>query len=361
MNRTPIPNFLPTAVGSFASPVGNLRDDRSQDSSRWDIYVAWMRRNRSKLLLWEGLVDRLLWWYPGQSEGPAWRQLLWSLAQLQHLAIDVALQDEMGDGVTIDSRSSSRSSSRSNAGLPYRIALTVLHSLWPAIYDSLARSSPRRRNYWELRVEQIRFLCRVTILVRHWMSDFPPGVLPGLLQTGGLLPSPPAPSLVDEGRRLARLAYVGRRTGRRLLLEETNIEKDSAGTRWGGRAALLLRIGFCEVLHVSRPLFWAHCKYRHGDQPGQLWQSWLLSFGMDVTSLACLRGADTNAASREEWKRRRLRLLLYLLRPPFGDGISDPVSHQIHRSLEHIPLLGNILSAYLQDWLYYWKVYHLEE
>ena len=121
-----------------------------------------------------------------------------------------------------------------------------------------------------------------------------------------------------------------------------------------------------EVLHLLRPLFWAHCQYRHAKAKNPsfngLWKSWLASLGMDVVSLLCLSQHDSgNQATTAEWRRRGMRLLLYLLRAPCRDRVTQPATDKMHACLAYVPLLGNLLSAYLQDWLYYWTVYRLEE
>lgn len=320
---------------------------------------------------------------------------MWTLAELHRLAMDLALTTthaRLDDGMTLDTTISTNQDN--HYVLPFRVALTVLHSLWPVLYDSLQTATHRRSRgqyqaYWELHLERVRFACRVLLILPHWWRVYQqqqrqqqdhstlPLVPPGILQYSGLLPSAPRPTLAQEKQRLERLVYVGKRTGRNVLQKDNNLaytNHDSSLSQLGRH----LRILVGEWLHTLRPLFWAQCKYRHycrssttqGDNQSQqnynrLWEAWLVSLGMDVASLICLAPDNTdNPATAREWKHRRLRLLLYCLRTPCTDRFADPFFDRIHKWMTEsspLPWLGNLLAAYLQDWLFYWRVYHLEE
>lgn len=430
MSRRPLSSPATAAIAGL-SARRDARDSNSSTSTTsslfWNRYKGWIRRHRSSLLLWESFLDRLIWWYPGQgasssntatttngAEGNLWRQVLWSWAELQHLAIDLALHyddaEHDNDGMTLDTTHVGGGGRRGAAALMCRIALTIVHSLWPVVYDSLQTTAGRRpgtdvvrrrgnhhQAYWELQMERIRFACRLAIMIPHWwrirellLSDTSttalPGlerIVPGILQQGGLLPSLPRPTVQQEIQRLRRLSYVGRRTGRNVLQHHGENNTDN----WPSSPGFVrLRILLGEVLHILRPLFWAHCKYKHyvrrrrqphsasssADGPdngvNDLWHAWLWSLGLDVASLLCLqpcRGQEYgNAATMQELQHRRLRLLLYLLRAPCSDEYTDPLTEKMHSWLTKslpLPWLGSLLAAYLRDWLYYWKVYRLEE
>eukprot|EP00977_Amphora_coffeiformis_P011069 scaffold2655_cov179-Amphora_coffeaeformis.AAC.2 len=354
---------------------------KSCSHSIWNRYVRLVQRNRTRLLAWESILDRLLWLFPGQSsEGSAWRQVLWSCAELQHLAIDLALQQDTGDGMSLDTNSTT-SATASSAALSRRIALTVLHNLWPVLYDALHAQPRRYRAYWQYQLERVRAICRLAISIPHYWRMYRtfPTVPPGILQRGGLVPSPSLhrPSAEVEAHRWARLNYVGRRTGRKVLQREgydIDSSTTTATTTTSTGTLLLIRMLVGELLYTLRPLFWARAKYKNNrhntqQQDDQLWKAWLVSLGLDVTSLVCLQQPDGssgnpinhNRATAQEWKRRRLRLLLYLLRGPCHDRLMYPAISKAYEWLTCVPLLGNLLGAYLQDWLYYWKVYQLEE
>ena len=326
--------------GSSTTPA-----DGQEDASLWNRYVTLVQQNRSSLLLWESLLDRLIWLFPGQSQGS--RTFLWSLAELQHLAVDLALMDP-GEGLTLTTM---------NTELWQRVALTVLHTLWPLWYDNLQTQPRRNQAYWELQLERLRLALRLAVLVPHWwkmLRNGPSILQPGILQRGGLLPSPPSGTVETETRRLAYSQYVGRWTGRHVLRVEGETPPPAPNPT---------RVILGELMHVLRPLFWAHCKYRYGDLPKRdaLWKSWLMSLGLDVASLACLAEHQGNEATSAEWQRRKMRLLLYLLRGPCHETVTAPVTDQVRKALAYVPFFGNLITVYLQDWLYYWKVYHLEE
>lgn len=161
-----------------------------------------------------------------------------------------------------------------------------------------------------------------------------------------------------------------------------------------------------ELLYAARPLLQAEAQARTTNA-WALYQVWALCLSMDVTSLLTLKeslrlsdghpthhplvaangaaaavssSATTpqdrlkaitadlcspevggNGATQLEWKRRRLRLFLYLLRSPIWDRHTRGTAESVGRALERVPLLGGLLQNYLWDWLYYWKLYRAEE
>ena len=128
-----------------------------------------------------------------------------------------------------------------------------------------------------------------------------------------------------------------------------------------------IRILLGEFLYILQLLFWAYCKHKYAQGQGlvktnELWKLWLISLGFDVASLLCLHNNHQgNEASTEEWKHWRLHLLLYVLCTPCHDHFVMPVSQKVLDSLVNVPLFGNLVAASFQDWLYYWRVYQLEE
>ena len=77
---------------------------------------------------------------------------------------------------------------------------------------------------------------------------------------------------------------------------------------------------FAESLYISRPLIHITSMFVFGQAS---WKPWLLSCGVDVTSLAIMGdSSDFNVEERSELSRRTLLLLFYLLRSPFYDTYS---------------------------------------
>jgi Peroxisomal membrane protein (Pex16) len=224
------------------------------------------------------------------------------------------------------------------------------------------------------------------------------------------------PPLVTEEASADSLVFGWtRRIKSLLLLASSNLfSNNNKSTK------MMTRLVIGELLYIFRPLFWAQAQwdgYNHEhcvrqvagaastaagvDNPILIddttsrvsstslqswqWKAWLISLGMDVASLMSLsnmatasatptitsrdptrrrlrhhhRSGNSNPATVQEWNRRRLRLLLYLLRSPVWEVYTERrITDRISR---HVPLVGNLLAAYLQDWLYYWKVYRAEE
>lgn len=77
---------------------------------------------------------------------------------------------------------------------------------------------------------------------------------------------------------------------------------------------------FAESLYISRPLLHISSMFMFGQAS---WKPWLISCGVDVTSLAVMGdSSDLNEEERSELSRRTLLLLFYLLRSPFYDTYS---------------------------------------
>ena len=77
---------------------------------------------------------------------------------------------------------------------------------------------------------------------------------------------------------------------------------------------------FAESLYISRPLIHITSMFVFGQAS---WKPWLLSCGVDVTSLAIMGdSSDFNEEEKSELSRRTLLLLFYLLRSPFYDTYS---------------------------------------
>lgn len=77
---------------------------------------------------------------------------------------------------------------------------------------------------------------------------------------------------------------------------------------------------FAESLYICRPLIHITSMFVFGQAS---WKPWLLSCGVDVTSLAAMGdSSDFSEEERSELSRRTLLLLFYLLRSPFYDTYS---------------------------------------
>lgn len=152
------------------------------------------------------------------------------------------------------------------------------------------------------------------------------------------------------------------------------------------RARLLLT---GEVLHILRPLLFAHLRWlvarrRRRAQgpvavaasvssgrgrstiPGPLsafpsaapeWLPLLLPGLMDAVSHQCTMSAiDRNATLKrsyqDELQRRKNLWLLYLLRTPVFEGLTQPVAGALDRSLGRVPLVGGLTNYGFQALLY---------
>lgn len=109
---------------------------------------------------------------------------------------------------------------------------------------------------------------------------------------------------------------------------------------------------FAESLYISRPLLHVSSMFLFGQVS---WKPWLISCGVDVTSLALMGDpSDLNEEEKSELSRRTLLLLLYLLRSPFYDNYSKTrilgFLKFMNDTIPGISFVLNPLVDYLPTW-----------
>lgn len=313
-----------------------LQLSSASSSTPWGSYRRRLERDphaAALVSLTEDMLYRVAWVIPSQ-----YRQILWTALQLHHLAL---VQPE-------GSRSGTTMDAPGNQPTRIRVLLTLLQGVYPTVVES------SRLRMW---LERVRFVLRLSLLMQSWRTCSPTANRWGLLQCGGLFMGPLAVPQTLERAQHDRLAYVGARTGRRLLRPGEAV-RTSTTVR-----SLLVRnakIMLSDLLYTFRPLFWATMEAKNGGA----WKNWVLSLGIDVSSLCLLdqstQRSEESYAFRNECRRRKLRLLLYLLRGPVGP-ITERNVDEMCDLVARFPLLGPIVSFYLQDWIYYWKECRMEE
>lgn len=107
-----------------------------------------------------------------------------------------------------------------------------------------------------------------------------------------------------------------------------------------------------ESLYISRPLLHVSSMFVFGQTS---WKPWLISCGVDVTSLALMGdSSELNDEERSELSRRTLLLLFYLLRSPFYDNYSKTrILGFLKFMTETVPgvsLFLNPMLDYLPTW-----------
>lgn len=103
-----------------------------------------------------------------------------------------------------------------------------------------------------------------------------------------------------------------------------------------------------EILHILRPLAHLTTMSKFGQDA---WTPYLLSFGMDITSLHLMgdtRGRTFTASERAEIAHRSLSLFMYLMRSPFYDSFTKKRILAILRTLaDRIPIFGSLIRPYI--------------
>jgi Peroxisomal membrane protein (Pex16) len=328
-------------------------------------------------------------------------------------------------GTTVEVEVVTTPSSSATTDLPsfvptIRWALTILQTLYPIIHEIVvvvASSSSRRwsnnsitststsTSSWKVRryLERTRFLLRLLLLLQYW-NCLPPGIAPGLLiRGGGMTVVLDDDDDSDRRRRRQRRMmvtmadtqqevvarrnvqnYIGQRTGKRLFVARKSSLLDKKGQNNSTILLHHLRIKVAELLFIVRPLLYTELLSQQ--QPPPLTssnnnagiispaQAWVVAVVLDLLSLWGLQpiGNDSNTggkrnnnaeASGREWRRRRLRLFLYVLRAPVWEQYTEPMAQRIMGASlrRNVPVVGNLLSSYFWDWLSYWRDYRLEE
>ncbi|XP_067655841.1 peroxisomal membrane protein PEX16-like [Haliotis asinina] len=109
---------------------------------------------------------------------------------------------------------------------------------------------------------------------------------------------------------------------------------------------------WAETIHIVKPIVHLMSMYGFGLSS---WKPWLISCGMDISSLTMMGDpADLNPNERGELRRRTFMLLYYMLRSPFYDRYSQAKIIFLLKILaDNIPgtsLLIRPLLAYLPTW-----------
>ncbi|CAJ1969522.1 unnamed protein product [Cylindrotheca closterium] len=288
-----------------------------------------------------------------------------------------------------------------------------------------SRRNPSARQHSQsrvrLRLEQVKFGLRLYLLASYWtqqqwqQSKEGESWLDklkgnafniGILQAGGMF------DVVGQGSGLhsleaermgRRKAYMGRRTGLTIRLANgsgkilppslsstTNIRASVSAEANGHESCLhndsrqrkghLIGILIGELLHILRPLYWASAEAYGGSEttslslPGiqqssssslKMLKPWIETLLMDLVSLKLLWRHSTknsgNPWTYDEWKRRKGRMLLYLLRGPIWSKMTHPVLEKGSAIWTKIPILGRLLDVFLWDWILYWKLPYIAE
>lgn len=145
-----------------------------------------------------------------------------------------------------------------------------------------------------------------------------------------------------EGEDAAPLVPQASLTALVTTSGRTTQEEDEERER---RRKLLVFLG--EVLHILRPLIYVYCLRT---SRRRAWWPLLASAVVDYGSHACTqRGLGEGLArldplQQQELQRRRALWLLYLLRSPLFQILTEPAANGIGRSLSRVSLVGGLSS-----------------
>ncbi|GAX25862.1 hypothetical protein FisN_6Hh100 [Fistulifera solaris] len=304
---------------------------------------TWAQKHRTVVLLADELLGRLIYWVPTNQESN-FREIAWGLLQLHRLLFDVLTTNHpqsYGTSVSVEP---------SIPANEIRCLLSILQHLWPIVH-ALARNKSNAR-VW---IERLRFVLRLTLLGSYWTRRSP---CTGILLQGGIFHNWNGYSTDEEQRLVEREIYVGKRCGRQLLIQG---RLPSLSTKWSQPMRWKRSIHqLCELAYIVRPLLSAEAGNRG---LGYKWDVFCATLLLDLTSIGLLQKVTTksNIVSQNEVKRRKLRILLYLLREPCWGSFLQPLMERLGSTVNAVPLVGSLIRSYLWEYLLYAKLYLLEE
>ncbi|XP_070553277.1 peroxisomal membrane protein PEX16-like isoform X2 [Ptychodera flava] len=170
---------------------------------------------------------------------------------------------------------------------------------------------------------------------------------------------------MQEAAAPKRTTFRGKRTGRvvRTLdaapplnlrtwkLPTEDVIKEEPRCKYLPPTQLTRQRVIAESLHIARPLVHLASMFKFGQQS---WKPWLLSCGLDVSSILMMGNTkDLNVNEEAEMKRRTVYLLYYLLRSPFYDRYSK-IIFLLSAMANKIPGVG-LIARPLMEYLPYWQ------
>ncbi|XP_006821740.1 peroxisomal membrane protein PEX16-like [Saccoglossus kowalevskii] len=170
----------------------------------------------------------------------------------------------------------------------------------------------------------------------------------------------------DEKNKAA--TFVGKRSGRVVrtlnaappLLNRTwnlpsteTTEKEEPWSKYLPPTELSKNRIIGESLYIARPLIHLASMFKFGQYS---WKPWLLSCGLDLSSLLLMGNSkDLNVNEKAELRRRSIFLLYYLLRSPFYDRYSKArILLALQGLSDKVPLMG-LIARPLMEYLPYWQ------
>jgi hypothetical protein len=319
--------------------------------SIWRRYQQFVRKYEVYHQISEELCHQILFWIPQNANGRRWREILYGLISLHRLIRDLALKDHPPEryGTTVEI-TPPPASKLSPTQLGHFVM--AIHNLMPVVLEI---SPIEHRSQVRLWLEWCKFIPRLLTMGSYWYQLYRHDCWNycGLALSSGRLVSHAAKiknqrsihsnvTVEQEISLRRRENYVGKRTGRRVV-SSMPMTKRTLYSPW----PFLLG----ELWHLYRPLHWANIEYQRF--PNKI--DFFTSFGLDIFSICLLEYFNNSDRNLEELKRRKMKLLLYLLRSPIYDGSTAPFVIYVSKLAGRIPMFGSLFESFILDWLSYWK------
>ena len=342
--------------------------ERERDSERLLIcedgtlarYAKWYRANETWIVPFEQALQSAIWFIPdaGNARSEVGIEVLHALASLWTVANEqVTLLTEKNEELE---RLRSVNRKLPHALLPLLVATveqfeTVIECVLVHKLEQQETAAGGKGRYkWLALLEAFKAVVRIGQLYKSEGSSC-------MLLDGGLSGVGKAldvgTSSVDwkqaEAFRTFRAKYLVRPTGATIpkpmpmLSPSSSSAADDFQLDISRSDAQLLTLA--EMLHIFRPVIYCSLLWKDGTKS---WKPWVTSLTVELTSLAithkvtrsasCLKG---NPLCVREAEARWARLVLYLARSPFYDGVTNKAMLRFRNWLQPVPLLGMASSA----------------
>eukprot|EP00213_Chloropicon_mariensis_P003874 CAMPEP_0197479024 /NCGR_PEP_ID=MMETSP1309-20131121/31009_1 /TAXON_ID=464262 /ORGANISM="Genus nov. species nov., Strain RCC998" /LENGTH=423 /DNA_ID=CAMNT_0043020591 /DNA_START=36 /DNA_END=1307 /DNA_ORIENTATION=+ len=347
---------------------GRERDSRESMKERLLIredgtlarYAKWYRANETWIVPFEQALQSAIWFIPdaGNAQSEVGIEVLHALASLWTVANEqVTLLTEKNEELE---RLRSVNRNLPHALLPLLVATveqfeTVIECvLVHKLEEQETAAGGKGRYKWLALLEAFKAVVRIGQLCKSEGSSC-------MLLDGGLSGVGKALDVGSssvgwkqaEAFRTFRAKYLVRPTGATIskpmpmLSPSSSSAADDFQLDISRSDAQLLTLA--EMLHIFRPVIYCSLLWKDGTKS---WKPWVTSLTVELTSLAithkvtrsasCLKG---NPLCVREAEARWARLVLYLARSPFYDGVTNKAMLRFRNWLQPVPLLGMASSA----------------
>jgi hypothetical protein len=237
----------------------------------------------------------------------------------------------------------------------------MAHEFGGALMDSevvtknrfLSGIASRMRGMVILAIESLKALLRLVLLWRNGGRLLTTMAIPSREDAIALSSRPGEATEDEDGLPIPTMPVTHTRPYERFTLDQfLDVKRRVSPTTPTTRST------FGELLWILRPVIYLLLKFRYG----RTWTPWMLSLVVEYFSIRLSTRPNLNDSENAEISRRRSLLLLYILRSPFFELLSQlfsPLGTMAYNAISKIPglqtaadFLTEILTVYRTRYFY---------